>query len=629
MTRITPTVSLTGASTYITVEGAGFFFKPDTLTPSTYSNGTYLPLCGGIRQYPNLDIYVQVSCIFTNNDDKEINLRAETYYDQSRILCRTPVELISGDFYLLIQFEDILNNVIIPRTPLNTSVPLRFFDNRIYQLSVVSASLDASLLGVETEIIFDLVNFEYFPKLSCILHSFSLCGSSFNDDYIISALFIHSGMLKCIIPPAQNTCQISISVSINDQIAGIISTRNIPFAFLNPEPLVLQSRLQENLNSILLQFDQALFLTTDISNGCSALFDESTLIELGTSQCYFIGESNSYFLIQLSTSALLTRESLLIWKPNSVYGISQTSTFPLSTPTALQLPNPINNPISIILGPAKIPLTGSTYFTAHLSYPSGYKPFVFNWDIRPSNLAFDLSTVSMKLSQLTPSSDRIVLDSIDFESGEEYTLILSATNSFGISSKTNEFVFMKSTASTYPLIIASNPVDSFHSGDFMFFYVLLDYPIDSIGEYSFDFEWRVGQILLSGENIPIDLSSALDIYSSSLLIPANFLQANFNYEISVFVNFVGISNETVYKNIFVDYQPPISLIESGNRQISSSQELVIDASNSIQHNGLFTWECFDLSTTLPCTNYTIGITSVIILNTSSLIQNLHPNTLGE
>ena len=629
MTKLTPTVSLTGTSSYIQAEGAGFFFKPDATSPSTHANGSYLPLCGGIRQYPNSDLFVPVYCIFTNNEDKEINLRVETYYDQSSILCKTPDEVISGDFYLFIQFEDILNNIDIPRTPLNTSVPLRFFDNSEHQLSVVSASLDANLVGVETELFFDLVNFEYFPQLSCIIHSFSSCDSTFNDDHVISALFIHSGKLMCVLPPVQNECQITLSISINNQIAGIIPTRNIPFAFLNPEPLVLQSRLQANLASILLQFDQSLFLRNDISNGCSALFDSSTLIELGSSQCYFIGNSNSYILIELSTDALLTHDSLLTWKPNSVYGTSQTYTFPLSTPTALQLPKVINNPVSIILGTTKLPLSGSTYFTAHLSYTSGYKPFVFNWDIRPANLDFDLSTASMKLSQLALSSDTVVLDSNDFETGGEYTLILSVMNSFGISSLTNEFVFTKSTDSTHSVIVVSNPVDLFYSAESIYLYALLDYPTESIGAYTFEYEWRVDQILLSGEKVSVDLTTDTEIYSSSLLIPADFLQPNFNYEIHVTVNSVGISNETVFKTIFVNFPLPISIIEAGNRQISSSKELIIDASNSIQHNDLFTWECFDLSTDLPSTDSTGGVASVIMLNTSSLVQNISPNILGE
>ena len=570
-----------------------------------------------------MDLFVQVSCIFTNNADKEINLGVETYHDQSRILCKTPVEFISGDFYLLIQFEDVLNNVDIPRTPLNTSVPLRFFDNSIHQLSVVSASLDAKLFGVKTELFFDLVNFESFPHLSCIIHLFSSCGLGYTNDYVIPAMFIHSGMLMCIIPPAQNPCQTSISVSINDQIAGIISARNFPFSFLSPEPLVLQSRLQENLASILIQFDQALFLTTDISNGCSALFDSSTLSELGSSQCYFIGDSNTYILIQLATDALLSHDSLLTWKPNSIYGISQTNTFPLSTPTALQLPNPINNPISVILGPRRIPLTGSTYFTAHLSYPSGYKTFVFIWDIRPSNLDFDFSTASRKLSQLDSSSVSIELDSNDFETGGEYTLILSVINSFGISSKTNEFVFMKNTNSTFPITLVSNPVDLFYSGDTIYFYVLLDYAVGSIGEYSLLYQWRINQILSSGERVAMDL---IDNYSSSLLIPGDFLQANFNYEVSITVNFVGFSSETVSKNIFVEYPSPVSLIEAGSRQISSSQELILDASTSVKHRDLFIWECFFTSTMLPCTDTS---SNVVILNTSSLIQNISPNTFGK
>ncbi|KAI6659270.1 Protocadherin Fat 4-like [Oopsacas minuta] len=626
VTQVYPTSILSGEQTYVIVDGAGLFFKPDPLSPSTYDNGSYLPLCGGIRQYPGLDIFVPVSCIFSDNDAKEYNLAVEFYINQSRIVCKTPSEVLMGDYFVLIQFEDILNNIPILRTPINTSLPLRFFDNSVHQLSVVAASLSENSIGIETELFFDVISFESFPQLSCIINSFDSCGDIYSNPYIVSALFIHSGKIMCIIPPADYPCQVSISISINNQIAGIILQRDFPFSFFNPEPVVIQCKLEENLNSILIQFDHPLYVT-DVSNGCSALFDSSTLTELASSLCYFIGTSNEYILIQLSTDAMLTYSSELIWKEDSIYAISQTNSFPLTTPTKIQLPDSIQNPMAIILGPEILPLTGSTYFTAHLSYPCGYKPFIYVWDIRASSLDFDISDASLKLSELDSTADTLVLDSSDIITGEDYTLILSIINSFGISSQV-EKLLTKSIHITSPVILASNPVDKFNSVQDIHLYVLVDYPSNDIGGYSLAYVWKLEQILPSNEAIRIDLNDLIS-NSGTLLLPSGFLEPNFNYVVSVTVSFIELSgSETVSKDIFVETQSPISIIEGGNRQIGFNQVLMLDATNSIQHYGLYDWECFNTDTMLPCTHAINGITSVVELNTSSLIQEIQPNTLA-
>ena len=575
-----------------------------------------------------MDIFVQVSCIFFDNTAKEINLPAVTYTDQSKIICRTPEESITGDFYVLIQFEDILNNVPQPRTPINTSIPLSFFYNSVFQLSVESASSSTSLVGVETNLFFDVINFEYFPELSCIIIGFSSCGVSFTDIYVVNSLFIHSGKIMCVIPAAEYPCQVSISVSINDQTAGIIPKRDFPFTFLHPQPVVTQSRLQHNLDSILIQFDQQLFLTTDISNGCSSLFHTTTLTLLGNSLCSFIGTSNKYVLIQLTTDALLNYNSELVWKENSIYAISETNSFPLSIPTNFQIITSLPNPISVISGPELIPFSGSAYFSAKLSYNCGYKPFTFSWDIRASNLDIDISEVSRKLSQLDSSSDILVLDSSDFTAGEFYTLILSVTNSFGVSSQISEKVFVKNLFPTYPITLVSHPVDIFYSDQEFYFYVLIDYPISDIDKYSFVYSWKIEQVLVSNEKIGINLNSLISS-SNALFLPSDYLQANFNYRISVSISFIELSRtEIVSKEIYVGTPSPISIISGGDRQIGFNQGLQIDASNSIQHTGLFDWECFDSLTWLPCTNAVNGLTNVLELDTSSLIQDIQPNSLG-
>ena len=628
VTRLTPTFVLSGEETYITVDGAGFFFKPDPLSPTQHTDGSYLPLCGGIRQYPDMDLFVEVSCIFFDNEAREVNLPAVTYTDQSSIICKTPADSITGDFYVLIQFEDILNNAAQPRTPINTSIPLNFFDNNVFQLSVVSASSSSSLIGVEVDLFFDVINFEYFPELSCIIIGFSSCGATYTDTYVVDALFIHSGKIMCTIPAAEYPCQVSISVSINDQTAGIIPQRDFPFTFLHPQPVVIQSRLQQNLDSILIQFDQSLFTTTDISNGCSALFHVTTLSLLGNSLCSFIGTSNEYILIQLSTDAVLSFDSELVWKENSIYAISETNSFPLSTPTNIQLTSSIRNPIAVISGPESVPFSGSTYFSAKLSYNCGYKPFLYSWDIRASNLDIDLSEVSRKLSQLDPSSDILVLDSSDLTAGEFYTLILSVTNSFGISSEISEKVFVKNLFSTYPIILLSHPVDIFYSDQEAYFYVILDYPIGDVDRFSFVYNWKIEQVLVSNEKVGINLNSLIS-NANALFLPSDYLQANSNYQISVSVSFIELSRvETVSKEIFVDAPSPVSIISGGNRQIGFNQDLQIDASNSIQHTGLFDWECFDTFTMLPCTNSATGLTGVLELNTSSLVQDIEQNSLG-
>ena len=575
-----------------------------------------------------MDIFVQVSCIFFDNVAREINLPAVMYTDQSNIICRTPVEPIAGDFYVLIQFEDILNNAPQPRTPINTSIPLSFIDNSVFKLSVESASSSTGLVGVETDLFFDVVNFEYFPELSCIIIGFSSCGVTYADTYVLNAMFIHSGKIMCTIPAAEYPCQVSISVSINDQSAGSIPQRDFLFTFLHPQPVVIQSRLQQNLDSILIRFDQPLFATTDISNGCSALFHTTTLSLLGNSLCSFTDTSNEYILIQLSTDAMLNSDSELVWKDNTIYAISEANSFLLSTPTSIQLTASIHNPIAVISGPESIPFSGSTYFSAKLSYNCGYKPFIFSWDIRASDLDIDLSEASRKLSQLDSSSDILVLDSSDFTAGEYYTLILSVTNSFGVSSEIAEKLFVKNLFPTYPITLVSYPVDIFYSDQELYFYVLIDYPISDVDRYSFVYSWNVEQVLVSKEKIGINLNTLISD-SSALLLPSDYLQANYNYQISVSIRFIELSREeTVSKEIFVNTPSPISIISGGNRQIGFNQVLRIDASNSIQHTGLFDWECFDTFTMLPCTNAANGITSVIGLDTSSLIQTIQQNSLG-
>ena len=575
-----------------------------------------------------MNLFVQVSCIFFDNVAREINLPAVMYTDQSNIICRTPAEPIAGDFYMLIQFEDILNNAPQPRTPINTSIPLSFIDNSVFKLSVESTSSSTGLVGVETDLFFDVVNFEYFPELSCIIIGFSSCGVTYADTYVLNAMFIHSGKIMCTIPAAEYPCQVSISVSINDQSAGSIPQRDFLFTFLHPQPVVIQSRLQQNLDSILIRFDQPLFTTTDISIGCSALFHTTTVSLLGNSLCSFTDTSNEYILIQLSTDAMLNSDSELVWKDNTIYAISEANSFPLSTPTSIQLTASIHNPIAVISGPESIPFSGSTYFSAKLSYNCGNKPFIFSWDIRAFDLDIDLSEASRKLSQLDSSSDILVLDSSDFTAGESYTLILSVTNSFGVSSEIAEKVFVKNLFPTYPITLVSYPVDIFYSDQELYFYVLLDYPISDVDRYSFVYSWNVEQILVSKEKIGINLNTLIS-KSSALLLPSDYLQANYNYQISVSIRFIELSREeTVSKEIFVNTPSPISIISGGNRQIGFNQLLRIDASNSIQHTGLFDWECFDTFTMLPCTNAANGITSVIGLDTSSLVQTIQQNSLG-
>ena len=625
---MTPNAFLAGESTTITVEGGGFFFNPDSSTPTKFPNGSYHPLCGGIRQRPSSIDFIQFYCIFgisVDQTDLVKNLRG-LYVDQSTILCDTPIDVFLSDnnqLSLRIQFED--TTMITPEN----SLTLHLVDNNVRKLSVLSASLNSNLVGQETEIYFDLENFDSFDYLSCIVHGFSQCSQTYSDFYVISAVFIHSGKLMCLIPPAQNPCQVTISISINGKMVGIIPTENFPFSFFYPQPVVVESRVQENLAAIIIQFENAIFLTEAISLGCLAMFDNDTINELGTSQCDFI-RGHSRLLITLSTDATIRHNSLLRWKPNSIFTLSQTNSYPLSTPTRLQLPSPLHTPVPIILGPNTIPNSGSASFSAQFSYPTGYKPFQFIWDILPSSVEFDFVSASRKLAQLPVTTEELVLDSNDFTIGVEYKIILCVINSFGIKSESTEKVITKNNSPTHAITLISNPITNFVSTQQIFFSVQLRYPT---GNGEFTFKWNIEQILPSNAMVSLSLSDFVS-NSSSILIPPNYLTPEFSYVISIEVNFDS-SSLTRQEVIFVDSPAPIAIIESGSREVGRNQMLVLDAQSSVLMDltpGVsqqIVWECFEFGTLIPCKDSSQGITDVLDFSSSSLTQEFESNQLGE
>ena len=381
---------------------------------------------------------------------------------------------------------------------------------------------------------------------------------------------------------------------LNVQIQGV-HVKDSPFTIdVTPaEPPYLKSAVFEShLAGATVVFDQA----TDVGNGafsgifdCKRLLDSHTYLLVGQgSKCSWTSESS--FSISFGQNPTVSRGSPIAVQVGLILNARRNSK-PVSGSVFLRLPKAAIPPTPVVNSPGRVAACDELQIDASSSYGDGGREMVFKWGLELGPANRDLV---MKILNALPAGQRVVhIPKSTLLSGTRYVFTLSVRNFVDVQKSVSIPVTVAGD-DTPQLFIAGNSVQNVKSS----------MPISlrgraqlsscaASGTQGVDFSWtQTGGPQLLQWPIPKTVKTA------SLFLPARSLAVGQTYTFRL--NGVVKNNANSFSSaevtINVEASPIIAVIQGGNRSHSENMDLELDASGSIDPDGVdgpfsFNWQC--------------------------------------
>jgi len=248
----------------------------------------------------------------------------------------------------------------------------------------------------------------------------------------------------------------------------------------------------------------------------------------------------------------------------------------------------------------------SLHLDATLSAGSGGRKFWFDWFLVPSHQNPNAHLVNELLASFNNRTGAIFLDSSYIIPGQTYEFAVQVSNFLGSSSSASITIHKYNAPRPLVTIDGTSPLIVYR-GDAVDLRASASLPILSCDYVTFsgpflgtlEYFWSETTGFLGGTLPPSN-------DPSHLLIPSDLLQPQHMYTFNVMVAMshdLSVNNSAQF-SVLVQAQSLVSLIAGGNRTVSLSDTLVLDASSSYDPDNepgtlLYSWMCTTLDLS-PC-----------------------------
>jgi hypothetical protein len=355
-------------------------------------------------------------------------------------------------------------------------------------------------------------------------------------------------------------------------------------------PHMLSATLTKSLAGANIVFDVAVNQEDFPYNfNCAQVLDNASATACGnTSTCYWLGTSTLVMLF--SSNSKWALGDLVGLKPGVIVN-QQRNSWAASGTKLLTFPAGAIQPIASLQGPVRIGPCDSLALDASSSYGSGGRSFSFKWGLYlgPQNAA----ELARSLSLVPSTQDRVSISNTSLISGETYVFIVKVLSGWG--QQGSQQLVVKVQSEDLPVMILNGPpARTVYSRQMIALRVQSQLSPCAMSSSPVLFSWA----LIAG---PALVLSPRTVNSSTLLIPANQLLASRGYALAVraFVKNNEISVISIILNVVSS--PITAVISGGDRTVSNSSALVLDARDSqdpdqSSANFDFEWSCLPI----PC-----------------------------
>ena len=317
---------------------------------------------------------------------------------------------------------------------------------------------------------------------------------------------------------------------------------------------------------------------------CDIAFDAATTAAAGDGPKCLWSSGTVLSLIFGSGSQLLPGSSLVLARGTSLQNAFENS-FNSTGSAVLRLPSQIQAPSPVIMGPATVGACDALTLDASQSTGGGGRTLRFLWglELGPSNR----ESIVTGFSILDPASDSITLAPATILQGETYNFSLILSDVFG--QRVAAYHRVTATALPTPVVsIVSIPTKKLSRSLALTLNGQISLP--SCGSStSADLFWES----VGGPIFPIRERTRR---SSTISVAANTLVAGGTYTVRLIGSFASSAASFADVSFTVENTPLVAAIRGGDRTVSASQPLVLDASVSVDPDDepgspSYTWQC--------------------------------------
>jgi hypothetical protein len=522
-------------------------------------------------------------------------------------------------------------SVSIETGPRSNSVVFRYYDDAlvtINEMNPIDVEIDQTV-----NISFHGDGFENTSSSVCFLYNIEPCGMEAGvAPLVITANYITESEIVCALPPATLPCAVKVQLSLDGQQSGVVSPGDMVFTYRYSAPQVELVYFSDDLSDLIIQFDRSAERAGSGPSDpvCSAVFSSPTAALLGSgASCYWSTSLQNVLVVHLPPSAQITIDSEISFRAGALTTRGQTYSYPISDLESFPINSGVHSvlPVAIINGPHSIPTCGDVTFTGIHSLNPGYRGMSYRWSV----LTEDSTTpqyhnIINYLDSLEEGEDSISLSSTWFVSGVEYYLQLVVVNSAGLESTPDIIPLVRREGEMDPqLYVVGRDVREIGESEGVILEGAVFTPDCSSEPHPFSFQWQLYQITdqRRGTQSAVDLLT-LPVSSPILYLPPSLLSPSSSY-IASLTKSSSSRSETVNVSVRVAAITPRAIIHGGDRVISVSGVLVLDARGSLmdhtsQTTPRFSWSCNVIGSGEPCYNQSKATPTPITIPASELVS---------
>ena len=604
LSSVTPNRGPISGGTRVLVEGAGFFLNDTSLLGFLFDPD--LPNCGAPLQFPD-ESAIRIICLFSLSTENEVLQVFGEPINQSTIVCPTRDSAFSGAFSVQVRING---------GPFSNPVEYQYDDYSTITLRTMTPVQWE--LNSDPTLSFHGDGFINSSSLSCLLYNGHMCSDPPSPlppgGYTsIPAVFVSPTEARCVLPPATTSCRVTVRLSFDGQESGRVEsdTADFTFTYRSIAPQVTNVNFLDDLSGLLIQFDRPAE-TTDQSTSpvCMDIFDSATLALLGGSRasCSWSNSRQDGLSVLLPDNAMVRVRSPITFKNGAIETRRVLYSFSLTNLTVNVSPDSVH-PLAVIDGPDSIPFCGQVSFSGLHSLYVGYSGLEYNWAILVEDSTIPgYSDISQYLDSLGANVGLISLDTAHFMDDVEYSVQLQVVNSAGLQSRTS-MQLRKDLQPKLDVVLLGSQNLSINFGESLVVNSLVLEP-ECRDQGTLQFSWEL--VRVTDERRDITVTEDITDIKAGLLhitVPASRFQENARYDLQVVVSSSDppdVGRAEVRVNVLPS--PLTVRIHGGNRTVSTSSDVVLDARNStysaVLSDPTFTWICAVVGSLDACYNTT-------------------------
>ncbi|KAG1696746.1 hypothetical protein DVH05_017968 [Phytophthora capsici] len=421
-----------------------------------------------------------------------------------------------------------------------------------------------------------------------------------------------------------------------------------------PPPKILDAKFLDTATGLSITFDRAVYRTTD-SFACSMLFDlpaaDSTGYCGASPTCTWQAGSTSIRLV-FGQGAKVVPGSTLALRGNVVKSTAAADLTTPATNVTISAPDKPPQPQVLVNGATSLGMCDDLFLDGSSSTGSGGRTMTYTWKLASSTgvTSASLDAVTALLaSAATTNNVTIKIATSGLDAGGTYSFVLQAKNFFGKTGSSSEILVKKSATALPSVAIKGGNTQSVYRANELVITASASYPSCSgtISTDSTDTAVSTGvDMTFAWLQVAGDLAASQFKSTSPnprvLKLPARTLTVGVNYAFRLSVAMTSnpkVSNSADVQ-VAVLRTDLVALIAAGNRSIGVEQDLVLDASLSVDPDDVanavalkYAWACWTMSSTsqsynVPCVTAT---GSMLVLDTQAKItvaaNTVNPNAV--